>query len=115
MALRTHWRKLWHQWFDVPFVKALLIASVGWAAMLMPWIIRGGTYAYWYHYMPCYSFALLCLAGSMAKLERRWPQVVLVFVALALAVAIYFAPVWGEFLVSTDEANRRLIFQPWRP
>jgi dolichyl-phosphate-mannose-protein mannosyltransferase len=115
MTLRTHWRKLWNQWFDVQFVKVLVILVMGWAAMLMPWIIRGGTYAYWYHYMPCYSFAVLCLAGSLAHLERRLPQVVFVFVALALAVSIYFAPVWGEFLLSTDEANRRLIFQPWRP
>jgi dolichyl-phosphate-mannose--protein O-mannosyl transferase len=115
MTLRMRWRKLWDQWFDVKFANVLLILIVGWGALLTPWIMWGGSYAFWYHYMPCYSFAVLLLAGGVARLERRWPRAVLVFVALTLTVAIYFAPVWGEFLLSTNEANRRLIFLPWRP
>ena len=37
------------------------------------------------------------------------------FVALAVVMAVYFTPVWGEFPLTLAEANRRLIFLPWRP
>jgi hypothetical protein len=40
---------------------------------------------------------------------------VLVFVGLALAMAIWFAPIWGEFSMREYAANRRLIFPGWRP
>ena len=33
---------------------------------------------------------------GLAKLERRWPHAVLVFVALSILVALYFVPVWGD-------------------
>jgi dolichyl-phosphate-mannose-protein mannosyltransferase len=115
MATRAGWRKLWAKWFDRTFTKALAILATGWAAMLAPWTVGGGTYTYWYHYMPSYSFALLLLAGGMARVERRWPQVVFFFAAFVVAVFIFYAPVWGEFLISTGAANRRLIFLPWRP
>ena len=61
------------------------------------------------------GFAIVLLAGVVAKLEQRWPRAVLVFVALAILMATYLAPVWGEFPLTEQEANRRLIFLPWRP
>ena len=50
-----------------------------------------------------------------AKLETRWPRAIVVFVALAVAMGLYLTPVWGEFALTLQEANRRLIFLPWRP
>jgi dolichyl-phosphate-mannose--protein O-mannosyl transferase len=74
-----------------------------------------GKHSFFYHYLTPYAFAIILLAGVAAKLERRWPRAVLVFVSLAVLVALYFAPVWGEFALTLQEANRRLIFLPWRP
>ena len=113
MAVRARWRQRWIRWFDVRFSKALAILLVGWVSMLLP-SISGKVCTYWYHYMPSWSFAVLLLAGVVARLERRYPQVVLVFVLLVLAVSVYFAPVWGELPLSLPAVHRRLIFLPWR-
>jgi dolichyl-phosphate-mannose--protein O-mannosyl transferase len=77
--------------------------------------ISMGKHSFFYHYQPSYGFAIVLLAGVDARLERYWPRAVLGFVVLAAAWAIYFAPAWGEFPLTLDEANRRLIFLPWRP
>jgi hypothetical protein len=55
------------------------------------------------------------LGGLLAYFERKRPRAVLIFVALALIVAIYFAPIWGEFSMREFAANRRLIPPGWRP
>jgi dolichyl-phosphate-mannose--protein O-mannosyl transferase len=95
--------------------KPILLTLAGWAAMLAPWTILRNKYSFTHYYLPCYAFALLSLGGLMAFLERKRPRTVLVFVGLALAMAIWFAPIWGEFSMREYAANRRLIFPGWRP
>jgi dolichyl-phosphate-mannose--protein O-mannosyl transferase len=68
-----------------------------------------------YHYLPSYAFGLVLLAGLLARLERHRPLLVAAFVGLALAFAIFFAPVWGEFPLTESAAYHRLIPVPWRP
>jgi hypothetical protein len=48
-------------------------------------------------------------------LERRRPAVALGLTAVTLCIAVYFAPVWGEFSLSESAANHRLLFPTWRP
>jgi hypothetical protein len=55
------------------------------------------------------------LAGLLSSLEKRFPRTVSVYVGLALAVSVFYAPVWGEFVMSEPAANLRLIFHNWRP
>jgi dolichyl-phosphate-mannose--protein O-mannosyl transferase len=55
------------------------------------------------------------LGGLASHLERRYPKVIATYVGLALAMAIFFAPVWGEFPLTTHAANLRLWFPTWRP
>ena len=93
----------------------MLVLATGWAALMMLFVVSMGKHSFFYHYMPSYGFAIVLLAGVVAKLERRWPRAVLGFVSLAVLMAIYFTPVWGEFSLTLAEANRRLIFLPWRP
>jgi dolichyl-phosphate-mannose--protein O-mannosyl transferase len=114
-ALRTGWRKYWPPFFDASFTKAVLVLATGWAALLTLFVVSMGKHSFFYHYLPPYAFAIILLAGVVAKLERRWPRAVLIFVALSILVALYFVPVWGEFSLTLPEANRRLIFLPWRP
>jgi dolichyl-phosphate-mannose--protein O-mannosyl transferase len=115
MALRARWRLRWRAAFEPSFTKPALVLALAWAAMISMWIVVLGKHMFFYHYMPSYGFAIVLLAGFAARLERRWPAVVLGFVALAVAVAIYFVPVWGELPLTLGEANRRLLFESWRP
>ncbi len=57
---------------------------------------------------------MILLAGVLARLDRRYPKRVLMFVGLVLAVSIYFAPVWAEIPISVSAAHRRLIFPLWQ-
>ena len=95
--------------------KPILLTLAGWAAMLAPWTILRNKFSFTHYYLPSYGFALLMLGGLVAYSERKRPKTVLLFVALALVVAIYFAPVWGEFSIREQVANRRLIPPGWRP
>ncbi len=114
-ALKRRWALRWRSHFDATFTKAVLILATGWLSLMMLFAVAMGKHSFFYHYQPSYGFALVLLAGVVARLERRWPRAVLAFVALAFAVALYFMPVWGEFSLSLSEANRRLLFLPWRP
>jgi len=114
-SLRAGWHRAWPDLFDTTFTKAVLVLATGWAAMLMLFVVSMGKHSFFYHYQPSYGFALVLLAGVAAKLETRWPRAIVVFVALAVAMGLYLTPVWGEFALTLQEANRRLIFLPWRP
>ena len=97
------------------FVTAMLLAWVGWLALLSPWMVGRGKYTFHYHYLPCAAFVLLLVAGGAAVLERKHERLVLAFVAAVLAVAIYFAPVWGEATLTEHAAHLRLWFKLWQP
>jgi dolichyl-phosphate-mannose--protein O-mannosyl transferase len=114
-AWRTSWRHYWPAFFDASFTKAVLVLSSGWVALQLLFMVSMGKHSFFYHYLTPYAFAIILLAGVVAKLERRWPRAVLGFVSLSVLVALYFVPVWGEFSLTLQEANRRLIFLPWRP
>jgi dolichyl-phosphate-mannose--protein O-mannosyl transferase len=98
-----------------PVGKPILLVLMAFAAMLVPWTILRNKYSFTHYYLPSYGFALLMLGGLLAYFERKRPRAVLIFVALALIVAIYFAPIWGEFSMREFAANRRLIPPGWRP
>ena len=55
------------------------------------------------------------LGGLASHLERKYPKVVTTYIGLALAMAVFFAPVWGEFALGSSAANMRLWFPAWRP
>jgi len=102
-------------WFHPRLMKPAVLLVLGWLAMLAPWTVGRGRYTFFYHYLPSYGFGLMLVAGLTAALERRRPYLAAVFVALALGMAAYFAPVWGELTMTQTAAYRRLIFVPWRP
>jgi dolichyl-phosphate-mannose-protein mannosyltransferase len=113
--LRRSWRRYWSGVFDPTFTRAVMLLALGWFALIILWSVAHGDHVFFYQYQPCYAFGLVLVAGCVAMLERRLPGVVLAFLAAVVVVAIYFAPVWGEFSLTEAEANRRLLFLPWRP
>jgi dolichyl-phosphate-mannose-protein mannosyltransferase len=108
-----NWRERWSRWFDAPSNKALVILWVAWLSMMLLWI-SGRIVEYWYHYLTPWDLAIPLVAGVFARLDRRFPKTVLVYVVLVLAVFVYFAPVWAEIPISIEAAHRRLIFPLWR-
>jgi dolichyl-phosphate-mannose--protein O-mannosyl transferase len=98
--------------------KSILVMLLGWYSFIVPWIATSstrGNYTFSHYYLPCYMFGLVMLAGLVAYLERRRPRWIVNYLGLALIVSIYYAPVWGEFPMTTAAANRRLFIPSWRP
>ncbi len=113
VALSVRARERWKQVFDVRSSKALAILAVSWVSMMLLWF-SGRITTYWYHYLTPWGLAIILIAGVFARLDRRFPKAVLIFVLLVLAISIYFAPVWAEIPITASAAYRRLIFPLWR-
>lgn len=101
--------------FLPPVMRAALLLTTGWLALLAPWMFGRGSYTFMYHYLPSYGFALTLVAGAATHLEQRFPRAVLLYVGLALAIGVFFAPVWAELPLAESVANHRLMFVPWQP
>jgi dolichyl-phosphate-mannose-protein mannosyltransferase len=114
-AVRAGWRRRWSDLLSRDFTNAAMLLAIGWIGLLFMWSVTLGKHMFFYHYMPSYGFAIVLLAGCAAKLERRWPWLVMGFFALAILMAIWLAPVWCEIPLPERVANWRLIFVPWRP
>ena len=118
IAIRTRFRRYWLAFFGQHTTKAALLMALGWFCFIAPWIATSSTrgkYTFSHYYLPCYAFGLIMLAGFAAYLERKRPNWVVDFIGLALIVSIYYAPVWGEFAMSTAAANHRFFVVAWRP
>lgn len=100
---------------DSALLRAMMVAWLGWLALLSPWMVGRGKYTFHYHYLPSWSFALLLVVGALAFLEKKHDKIVLGLMALTLGFALFFAPVWGELTLSEGAANARLWFPNWKP
>jgi dolichyl-phosphate-mannose--protein O-mannosyl transferase len=117
IAIRTRFRRYWLTMLDAPTMRGVLLMLVGWFAFMAPWLATRstrGNYTFSHYYLPCYAFLLVMLGGLAAHLERKYPKVITTYVGLVLAMAIFFAPVWGEFSLSATATNMRLWFPTWR-
>jgi dolichyl-phosphate-mannose--protein O-mannosyl transferase len=112
VALKPAWRERWFQWFDLAATRAFAVLWVSWLSMLLLWM-SGKISTYWYHYLYAWGFALVLLAGVMARVDRRFPKVTLGFVVLVLVIAAWFVPVWAELPISVEGAHLRLPFRSW--
>jgi len=118
LVLRTKLKRFWLEYLGPDLTKSMLVMLLGWYAFIVPWIATSttrGAYTFSHYYLPCYGFGLIMLAGLAAYLERRRPRWVVSYLGLALAVSIFYAPVWGEFPMTSKSANYRLFIKSWRP
>lgn len=118
LVLRTKFKRFWLEYLGADLTKSMLVMLLGWYAFIVPWIATSstrGNYTFSHYYLPCYGFGLIMLAGFVAFLEHKRPRWVLNFLGLALIVSVYYAPVWGEFPMTTAAANHRLFITSWRP
>jgi dolichyl-phosphate-mannose--protein O-mannosyl transferase len=96
-----------------PVARPAALLVVGWLALLAPWVNR--SYTFLYHYLPAYGFVLVLLAGVVARLERRHPVGVALFLVAVFLVFVFYAPVWAELAIGEQAARLRLFFPGWRP
>jgi dolichyl-phosphate-mannose-protein mannosyltransferase len=118
LAIRTRFKRYWLSFLDAPTTRGALLMLVGWFSFMAPWLATRstrGNYTFHHYYLPCYAFLLIMLAGFAAHLEKKHGKWIAGYIGLALAVSIFYAPVWGEFSLSTAAANHRLWFVTWRP
>ncbi len=104
-----------HRALAHPSLRAAVLLTTGWFALIAPWIVGRSSGTYFYHYMPPYAFALTLVAGLAAHIEPRYPRLVALYVGAAFALMLFYAPVWAEIPISESVANRRLLFETWRP
>ena len=117
IAIRSRFRRIWLAILDAPTMRGVLLMLVGWFAFMAPWLATRGTrgnYTFSHYYLPCYAFLLVMLGGLASHLERKYPKVITTYIGLAFAMAVFFAPVWGEFALTATAANMRLWFPTWR-
>lgn len=84
-----------------------------WLLPLLPWILTRRD-SYIYHYLSCYGFGLLLVAGLIAWVyERRavWGLAALLVVA---EVSAFYGPVWGQQPLTRESMEQRLFLEKWR-
>jgi len=84
-----------------------------WALPLLPWVITRRD-SYIYHYLPCYAFAVVLVAGMVAWLYRQRAIYGLVALMAMAEVSVYYAPVWGDLPLSQAAFEQRLFLKSWR-
>lgn len=81
-------------------------------ALIVQWILSNRE-SYLWHYMGTYSVGLILLAGTLGPLWRERPQRVVIVSAVALAVGIFYSPVWAYGVLSIPAAHWRLFVPGW--
>jgi dolichyl-phosphate-mannose--protein O-mannosyl transferase len=118
IAVRSRFRRYWSQLLEAQTTRGVLLMLVAWFAFMAPWLATRGTrgnYTFHHYYLPCYAFLLVMLGGIAAHLEKKHAKLVMGYIGVALAISLFYAPVWGEFSLSSAAASYRLWFPTWRP
>lgn len=90
----------------------ILFLVGGWAAFYLPWSVIGRV-LFLYHYMTSYIFAVLLaafwLSQSWQVKSNRWKVITVLIVAVA--VGLYFAPIWIAYPISQTWFNNLMWFK----
>jgi dolichyl-phosphate-mannose--protein O-mannosyl transferase len=118
IGIRTRFKRYWLSFLGRQTTRSALLMLLGWFSFMAPWLATRGTrgnYTFSHYYLPCYAFLLMMLAGFAAHLERKHSKWIACYIGLALAVSLFYAPVWGELALSSAAIKYRLWFPTWRP
>ncbi len=93
--------------------RAVLTLLAGVLGFLAPWVLTHRD-SYLYHFLPCYLALVVLLAGAVSHLRTRRPGWALLWLAVVVAVAALYEPLWCFMPVSPDGFEWRLFFHGWR-
>jgi dolichyl-phosphate-mannose--protein O-mannosyl transferase len=82
-------------------------------ALMLPFIVSHRQ-SYIFHYLGAYGLGLGLLAARLTATEKRWPRLALVFLTSALAVSLFYVPLWTGATLSSQGYLLRLPFPGWR-
>lgn len=91
---------------------AALLASMWWA-YIGPWVLSLRD-SYINHYLPSYAFGLILTAGLLAWLCQRRPRLAAGVLVALIAVAVFYAPIWGQLPIDPAAIKYRLFLKTWR-
>ena len=117
VSIRSRFRRYWLLILGSATTRGVMVMLVGWFAFMAPWLATRstrGNYTFSHYYLPCYAYLLVMLGGIAAHLEHKHGKVIASYIGLALAMALFFAPVWGEFPITVASSHHRLWFHNWR-
>jgi dolichyl-phosphate-mannose--protein O-mannosyl transferase len=83
------------------------------AGLLSPWVLTHRE-SYLYHFLPVYLGLVVLVAGYAAWVAERRPGLLIAFLAVVLAVAGFYAPVWSMIPLTPRALEARLVLPSWR-
>lgn len=94
-------------------LRAIFWMLAAWAGPIVFWLpsLRD---SYLYHYFPAYAFALVLLAGLVARLYERRRLLTLIGIVVVAEVAVFYSPVCSELPIAPEPLNARLFIPAWR-
>ncbi|MBU6389526.1 hypothetical protein KGQ71_03350, partial [Patescibacteria group bacterium] len=93
---------------DHPLVPLLL----GYAAFLLPWVGISRV-QFIYHYLCAYGFALLILTYWLSRVWRKRPWLVVGYLVLVVAVAVFFLPLQIYWPISLHWLHYHIWLKSW--
>jgi dolichyl-phosphate-mannose--protein O-mannosyl transferase len=117
-GISSKFKRYWPPLLDAWTTKNALLMMLGWFAFMFPWVLTmstRGNYTFHHYYLPPYAFGVTMLAAFFERLERKRPTLAVVYITLVCTISIYYAPVWGEFLITSAQAKHRLFMHNWMP
>jgi dolichyl-phosphate-mannose--protein O-mannosyl transferase len=114
MALaRAAWR-WWKKRTPIPaFTRDQGWVLLAMATLMLPFIVTHRQ-SYIFHYLGAYGLGLGLLAARLAAVEKRWPRLALGFLAGAVALSLFYVPLWTAAPLSSQGYLLRLPFPGWR-
>lgn len=75
-----------------------------------PWLLIDRP-AFIYHFIPTYILMIIYSMDYLGRMRTMWGNL---YLAAALLVAIYFAPLWVPTQIRAEDLEQRLIFRCWK-
>ncbi|MDO5617499.1 dolichyl-phosphate-mannose--protein mannosyltransferase [Kocuria sp.] len=111
---------VWRKWrLDWRILSPMALVAVGW----LPWFAYPERTQFYFYALPYLPFMVLLLAAGISMLIpaqdasrlHRWVSwgVIEVWLALVLAVAAYFWPIWTAQVIPYESWHQRMWFPSW--
>jgi dolichyl-phosphate-mannose-protein mannosyltransferase len=113
VVVRATWGRLRQRVALPPFVRQEALILITAFALIVQWTVTNRE-SYIWHYMGTYGLGLALLAGIIDRETAQRPRAAGVALLAAMAVSVFYAPVWTNELLSNTAASWRLFLPRWR-